>query len=141
MYDRDGRLTREAMEAVIKGGGSVLHHTTQQHDERGNTIFVPMGPIEHIKDLPSAAALARGDAGKVAKAKADLLAAKTRLDAELALLDSDAPGSGEAVVEEGFDAETASYAALKAKAKELNIVGNLPQDVLRERVKTALVEV
>ena len=150
MYDKDGRITREAAEAVIKAGGSVLLHREAREDERGKTLLAPTQPIVSIADLPPHAYFAKGDPDREVKAKADIEAQMEKLRAELALLNSEAPGSGD-VSADGessaangailFDAERAGYAELKAKAKDLGIVGNLPQDVLRERVKTALVAV
>lgn len=64
-------LTRDEMEAVIKGGGSVLW--------QGHTL-------SRIQDLPSAADLAAGDPAKEAQATADLQAQITALQAQLAQL-------------------------------------------------------
>lgn len=70
--DSQGRLTREAMERALKGGGSVLHGGE---------------PVTDLEALPSAAELARGDEVKAQQVRQALLSQRAGIDAELAKLE------------------------------------------------------
>lgn len=67
--ERDGKLTRAGMEAAIRDGGSV-----QLSDGR---------TITKVDDLPTGAALAKGDATEEARVRAELEAQKAAIDAQL----------------------------------------------------------
>jgi len=71
-------LTRDEMEAVIKGGGSVLY--------QGRTL-------SSVAQLPSVAELAQGDPDKEAAATADLQAQIAQLQQQLATLQPSAPAA------------------------------------------------
>lgn len=75
-FYKDHRLTREGMERTIREGGSVLYRAP--NGERRL--------IMSVDQIPSAAELAKGDAGKEAAARDDLQRQIADLRAQMASL-------------------------------------------------------
>jgi hypothetical protein len=77
-----GMLTRRQMEDVIRRGGSVMFH--------GGTVggVTETRVIDRIEDLPSEADLAGDDEARRQQARAEIVARRQALDAELAKLEA-----------------------------------------------------
>lgn len=92
--DDDGKLTRRGMETVLARGGSVLSMVPKTHngtDDKGKPTKVTVHHpqlLTHAGHLPTAAALAKGNAQATADALAE--ARRRRAEAELEIAELEA---------------------------------------------------
>jgi hypothetical protein len=104
LRDPEGRLTREGMEAIIKGGGSVMHGGE---------------PVTDLDALPTAADLARGDERRAQQERSRLLGERARIEGELAKLEQprmQAPGGGPAKAQQDRPQEKTQESAPQGAA-------------------------